>query len=148
MMAHRCVSSAAGQIETRGFVSGQIRSVGRAWCHARILPSLGPRSECTTTSVCAVDHHDIQVGRSPVGASVDQVQGIQEGSGLQAGERMGTTEKHQTRGRLGCSEVNQPSTSGGSRQTRRAGVEVLPSSSEMCGRGSIGTKTSCSREAG
>jgi hypothetical protein len=31
----------------------------------------------------AVDHHDIQVGRSPVGASADQVQGIQRGSGWQ-----------------------------------------------------------------
>lgn len=147
-MAHGCLLSAAGQMKTRSFVTGQIRCVCRAWCHARILPGLVLRSECTTASVCAVDHHDIQVGRSPVGASVDQVQGIQEGSGLQAGERMRTTEKHQTRGRLGRSEVNQPSTSGGSRQTCRAGVEVPPSSSETCENGSIGTKTSCSREAG
>jgi hypothetical protein len=40
MMAHGCVLSAAGQIETRDFVTGQIRCVCRAWCHARILPGL------------------------------------------------------------------------------------------------------------
>ncbi|KAF1930503.1 uncharacterized protein M421DRAFT_375653 [Didymella exigua CBS 183.55] len=79
MMAHGYVLPAAGQIETRGFVTGQIRCVCRAWCHARRLPGLGLRSECTTVSVCAVDHHGIEVGRSPVGASVDQVQGIQKG---------------------------------------------------------------------
>ena len=38
-------------------------------------------SKGTTARVKAVDHHDIQVGRSPVGASADQVQGIQRRSG-------------------------------------------------------------------
>ena len=148
MMAHGYVLPAAGQIKTRCFVTGQIRCVCRTCCHARILPGSGQRSKSTTASVSLVDHHDIQVGRSPVGASVNQVQGIQEGSGLQAGERMGTAAKHQTRGRLGCCEVHQPSISGGSRQTGRAGIEVPPSSSKTCGSGSIGTKSSCSREAG
>ncbi len=122
MLAHECVPSAAGQIKMRSFVTGQYRCVRRACCHARILPGSGLHLESTTASVDAVDHRDIQVGRSPAGASVDQVQGIQEDTGSQAGERMGTTEKHQTRGRLGCRKVNQPSTSGGSRQACTAGV--------------------------
>lgn len=117
MMAHECVPPTAGEIKTRSFVTGQIRCVCRAWCHARILPGSGLHSECTTASVDAVDHHDFQVGSSPVGASVDQVQGIQERSGSQAGERIGTAEEHQTRGRLGYFKVNQQSTSGGGRQT-------------------------------
>ncbi|KAJ8111823.1 hypothetical protein OPT61_g5665 [Boeremia exigua] len=117
MMAHECVPPAAGQIKMRSFVTGQIRCVCRAWCHARLLLGPGLHSKSTTESVDAVDHRDIQVGRSPAGASVDQVQGIQEGTGLQAGERMGTAEKHQTRRRLGCCNVNQPSTSGGCRRT-------------------------------
>ena len=43
----------------------------------------GPLSKGTTARVEAVDHHDIQVSRSPVGASADQVQGIQRESGSQ-----------------------------------------------------------------
>jgi len=37
------------------------------------------RSESTTLSADVVDHYEIQVRRSPVTASVDQIPGIQEG---------------------------------------------------------------------
>ena len=70
MMAHGCVVRAAGQIETRDFVTGQIVCVCRAWCHARILPGSALCSESTTESANVVDHHDIQVGRSPVQALI------------------------------------------------------------------------------
>ena len=38
-------------------------------------------SEGTTARLKAVDHHDFQGSKWPVGASADQVQGIQRGSG-------------------------------------------------------------------
>jgi hypothetical protein len=38
-------------------------------------------SKGTTARLKADDHHDIQGSRWPVGASADQVQGIQRGSG-------------------------------------------------------------------
>jgi hypothetical protein len=47
------------------------------------IAALGLFSKSTTVKTKAVDHHDIQVGRSTVGASADQVQGIQRGSGWQ-----------------------------------------------------------------
>jgi hypothetical protein len=40
-------------------------------------------SEGTTARLKAVDHHDIQGSKWPVGASADQVQGIQRGTGWQ-----------------------------------------------------------------
>lgn len=66
----------------QGFFTGQMWRVRKASCHAPVWPGQTLRSEGTTKGVDVVDHHDNQVGRSPVGASVDQVQGIQEGSGL------------------------------------------------------------------
>ena len=92
MMAHGCVLRAVGLVKTEGSFTGQAGCIRRAWCHARISPVLALHSESTTANVDVVDHHDIQVGRSPVGASVDQVQGIQAGSGLQAGKRISTVE--------------------------------------------------------
>ena len=47
------------------------------------ITASGPLSEGTTARLEAVDHHDIQGSRWPVGASADQVQGIQRGSGWQ-----------------------------------------------------------------
>jgi hypothetical protein len=66
----------------------------------------------TTANVETVDHHDIEVGRWPVGASADQVHGIQKGSGSQAGERMGALQRHGCGGRRRCCKVKQPSASG------------------------------------
>ena len=60
MMAHGYVLRGAGQIEMRGFLTGQNGCVCRAWCHARILPGSAVRLESTTASVEVVDHHDIQ----------------------------------------------------------------------------------------
>jgi hypothetical protein len=113
MAAERAVLTWAGRAATRSSFTGKTGCNYTAWCHARILQASGSHSKGTTTRTKAVDHHDIQVGRSPVGASADQVQGIQRGSGSQAGERMGGLQRHKCGGQRACCEVKRPCTSWG-----------------------------------
>jgi hypothetical protein len=77
------------------------------------MQASGSHSRGTTAKVKAVDHHDVQVGSWPVAASADQVQGIQGGSGSQAGERIGGLRRHGCGGRRTCCEVKRPRASGG-----------------------------------
>jgi hypothetical protein len=57
----------------------------------------GPHANGTSTTVKAVDGHDIQAGKWPGRVrTLIKVHGIQEGPGLQAGERMGAKRQHGT----------------------------------------------------
>jgi hypothetical protein len=62
---------------TQDSFTGGIGCSYTACCHARIMQAFGSHLRGTTASVKTVDDHDIGVGRRPVGASADQVQGIQ-----------------------------------------------------------------------
>lgn len=73
--------SRAGRAETRDSFTGERRVLSVVSCS--YIAASGAHSKGTKARVKAVDHHDIEVGRSPVGASADQVQGIQRGSGSQ-----------------------------------------------------------------
>jgi hypothetical protein len=62
---------------TQNSFTGGIGCSYTTCCHARIMQAFGSHLRGTTASVKTVDDHDIGVGRRPVGASADQVQGIQ-----------------------------------------------------------------------
>jgi hypothetical protein len=110
--AEGTVLNGTGRAATRSSFTGETECSYTAWCHARIMQALGSHSRGTTASVKTVDHHDIQVGREPVGASADQVQGIQERSGSQACERIGVWQRHGCGGRRTCCEVKRTRASG------------------------------------
>jgi hypothetical protein len=112
MAAEGLVLTCTGRIATRNSFTGETGCSYTAWCHARIMQASGWHSKGTTAKVKTVDDDDIQVGSWPAAASADQVQGIQEGSGSQAGERMGALQRHGCGGRRRCCEVKRPSAGG------------------------------------
>jgi hypothetical protein len=112
MAAEGLVLTCTGRTATRKSFTGETGCSYTAWCHARIMQASGSHSGGTTARVKTVDHDDIQVGSWPAAASADQVQGIQRGSGSQAGERMGALQRHGCGRRRRCCEVKRPRGSG------------------------------------
>lgn len=81
----------------------------------------------------AVDHHDIQAGRSPVGARADQVQGIQRGPGSQQTSEWEDSSGLSVEGDWGTVRLSSPALAGVSarpgvakyRYTHRRGRAVV-----------------------